>query len=64
MPFELRPGTMAKLQGFGRQVPSSVLPAAVSDAAPELFEECSSGHVVAINQHGGSKGTGSPAPFG
>ena len=64
VPFELRSGTLANLQVFGRQVPSNVLPVAVRDAAPELFQDFSNGHVVAVNQDGGRNGAGSPAPFG
>ncbi|MCX6608739.1 MAG: hypothetical protein NTV52_34815 [Acidobacteria bacterium] len=64
VPFELRPGTLANLQVFGRQVPSNLLPVPVIEAAPELFQDFSNGHVVATNQDGGRNGAGSPAPFG
>ena len=64
VPYELQSGTMATLQVFGRQVPSNLLQVAVTDAAPELFQDFSTGHVVAVNQDGGRNGAGSPASFG
>jgi len=64
VPFELRPGTAATLQIFSRQVPSNSLQVAVAAAAPELFRDFSTGHVVAVNQDGSRNGLGSPASLG
>jgi uncharacterized protein (TIGR03437 family) len=64
VPYELRPGTRVDVQVFGFEVPSNRISVPVAEASPELFQDFSTRHVVAVNQDGSRNGPGSPAAPG
>jgi uncharacterized protein (TIGR03437 family) len=64
VPYELRPGATASLQVIGSAVPSNRLTVPVAEASPELFQDFSTRHVVALNQDGSRNAPGAPAAPG
>ncbi len=61
VPYELRPGAVASVQVFGSGVPSNRISVPVAEAAPELFQDFATRHVVALNEDGSRNGQGAPA---
>lgn len=64
VPYELLPGTRANLQVFGFAVPSNRISVPVAEASPELFQDFSTRHAVAVNQDGSRNSPGAPAAPG